>query len=201
MAQVSVVGASEALSIHLQFMNDAAHLLAMVAPASSSHIMATRDDIMFANEMEASDEHRQHVCGGCGSIKIPLWTLEARREPRATKTKARKQKARPTNSQSTDICTCCGRKTRQSILKPKPQRIDKKAFITSQQSIVKSTPVVSSKEAEPKVSATAATSANASSKKRAKSRKQGGLQALLAKNKEAQNSSKGFGLDLMDLMK
>jgi hypothetical protein len=45
--------------------------------------------------------------------------------------------------------------------------------------------------------------ANASSRKRAKFRKQGGLQALLAKSKEAdtRGSAVGFGLDLLDLMK
>lgn len=44
-------------------------------------------------------------------------------------------------------------------------------------------------------------SANASSKKRAKARKQGGLQALLAKKKEGGEQKGDFGLDLMDLMK
>ena len=47
-----------------------------------------------------------------------------------------------------------------------------------------------------------APSANSSSKKRAKSCKQAGLRALLAKNKEAsQTSGGGLGLDLLDLMK
>ena len=44
-------------------------------------------------------------------------------------------------------------------------------------------------------------STNNSSKKRAKTRKQGGLQALLEKSKENCNSSSGPGLDLMDLMR
>lgn len=44
-------------------------------------------------------------------------------------------------------------------------------------------------------------SANLSSKKRAKARKQGGLQAMLEKAKQAEAHSSGFGLDLMDLMK
>jgi hypothetical protein len=44
---------------------------------------------------------------------------------------------------------------------------------------------------------------NANSKRRAKVRKQGGLQALLAKKKEADSKLSGgrFGLDLMDFMK
>ncbi|KAH0569222.1 hypothetical protein GP486_000039 [Trichoglossum hirsutum] len=52
-----------------------------------------------------------------------------------------------------------------------------------------------------KVEPARAASANASSKKRAKARKQGGLQALLAKKKEGDEKRGGFGLDLMDLMK
>jgi hypothetical protein len=42
---------------------------------------------------------------------------------------------------------------------------------------------------------------NSNSKKRAKSRKQGSLSAILAKQKASQGASgSGFGLDLMDFM-
>jgi hypothetical protein len=55
----------------------------------------------------------------------------------------------------------------------------------------------------PQTKAPSSALANASSRKRAKIRKHGGLQALLAKSKEAgsHSSGGGFGLDLLDFMK
>lgn len=196
---------SDPLSHQLKFMNEAAHLMAVNAPACSSHIMSRYEAVMFANERQPSAVHRRHVCGGCGTIKIPAWTVDVAKESgngrkkKMTKEQLQKLKERAaiTPGAMVDICRRCNRKTRQSILKPAPQRITRRQgpasrpLHTTTDTIPASLILTSS--ATPIADSTR-------SKKRSKSRKQGGLQALLAKNKEAQ-SSKGFGLDLMDLMK
>lgn len=199
---------SDTLSPQLKFMNEAAHLMAVNAPACSSHIMSRHDAIMFANEMHPSEAHRRHVCGGCGTIKIPAWTVDVAKEGSKGRTekmtKGKLQKLRERAAMATgamvDICKRCNRKTRQSILKPAPQRITRRqAPVSRPLHTTTDTIPVASLILSSSVTPVAA-STNVSSKKRSKSRKQGGLQALLVKNKEAQ-SSKGFGLDLMDLMK
>ncbi len=207
------LSASDTITHQLKFMNDAAHLLAMAAPASSSHIMSQRDNIMFANEMEVSEVHKRHVCGGCGAIKVPGWGLEVEKPTATTRSrrKARSKAAGKAVKESTtkprdlgviiDICTRCNRKTRHSILKPTPQRIHKSNQLATRPSLANaSIPPSSTAFDAREPTAPTSTSTNTAKKKRSKA-KQGGLQALLAKNKEAQSSSKGFGLDLMDLMK
>lgn len=203
---------SDTLSIQLKFLSDAAHLMAVSAPACSSHIMSSRDTIMFANDMELSESHRRHACGGCGTIKVPAWTVEvaketteSRRRKRMTKRQLQKLKERAIKSTApgamVDICKRCDRKTHQSILKPAPHRNTQRQAPASRPSILNTSalPPTSSTLTSSTTASTAST--NASSKKRAKSRKQGGLQALLARKKEAPQGSKGFGLDLMDLMR
>ena len=200
---------TDTLLTHLRFMNDAAHLMAVIAPACSSHIMSQQDTIMFATEMAPTEAHRRQVCGGCGIIKIPAWTVavakedsNGRREHKMTKRQQQKLKERAarTHAAMVDICKRCDRKTRQSILNPAPQRITRNQAPVSRPlltnaGVIPSTAVILTPTATLPVP-----SAEAAKKKRSKSKKQGGLQALLAKSKEAQ-SSKGFGLDLMDLMK
>lgn len=211
MAQDMAQFSSDTLSTQLKFLSDAAHLMAVTAPACSSHMMSLRDTIIFANEMEPSEAHRRHICGGCGTIKIPAWTVDVakengsgRRRKKMTKGKLQKLKERATKSATpgamVDICKLCHRKTCQIILKPAPQRISRRHAPELPRSVTKTATLsITSSLLTPSENLSPA-STNASSKKRSKSRKQGGLQALLAKNKEAQGS-RGFGLDLMDLMK
>ena len=202
----------DTLSTQLKYLADAAHLMAVNASACSSHIMSSRDTIMFANDMKLSESHRRHICGGCGTIKLPAWTVEVakettvgRRKKSMTKGQLQKLKERATKPTApgamVDICKRCDRKTHQNIIKPAPHRCTQRQAPVSRPSILNTSalPPTSSTLASSTTAPTAST--NASSKKRAKSRKQGGLQALLAKNKEASQGSKGFGLDLMDLMR
>lgn len=202
---------SDTLLAQLKFLSDAAHLLAVNAPACSSHIMSSRDTIMFANDMELSESHRRHVCGGCGTIKVPAWTVEVakettegRRKKRMTKGQLQKRKERAAKSRApgamVDICKRCDRKTRQSILKPAPHCNTQRQAPASRPSILNTSALLPTSTFTSSTTAPTA-STNASSKKRSKSRKLGGLQALLAKNKEASQGSKEFGLDLMDLMR
>jgi hypothetical protein len=142
---------------------------------------------------------------------IPGWTTSVQKETTCEQKKKKrieKSRKRPIASSltSTMIYTCerCGRQTSHSINKPTPSRINPRNALQPRPSLAAApdrpgTPLSDSKA---QIGASVAVSANASSKKRAKSRKQGGLQALLAKNKEAsQSSGGGFGLDLLDFMK
>ncbi|KFY75009.1 hypothetical protein V499_05028 [Pseudogymnoascus sp. VKM F-103] len=199
-------GAAGALSAQLKYLTDAAHLMAFSAPGSSSHLMSRCNLLMFSNDINQSDSHRRHVCGGCGNIMTPGWTStvknEVQRPPRSRQTRKRKASAITQAAERSMVYTCdrCKRETRQVITTTALPRIASRraeqSNLTSGEAPERLTSASESQAATPTTP-----SANASSRKRAKSRKQGGLQALLAKNKEAsQNSSSGFGLDLMDLM-
>ena len=199
-------GAAGALSAQLKYLTDAAHLMAFTAPGCSSHLMSRGNLLMFSNDIDQSDTHRRHVCGGCGNIMTPGWATtvknEVKRQPKSRQTQKRKASAitQPTERSMVYTCDRCKRETRHVITTAPLPRINPRRA---------EQPRLASGEGPERISSTPQSqagtptmpSANASSRKRAKSRKQGGLQALLAKNKEAsQSSSGGFGLDLLDLM-
>jgi ribonuclease MRP protein subunit SNM1 len=134
------------------------------------------------------------------------------RQLESLKAEKRRRNARSTMQQSSSakvkmvIYTCerCSRRTRESINTTIPRsskRLDTISHPRGSQTVTpfKAPPSETHSAARTPSSA----SANASSRKRAKIRKQGGLQALLAKSKEtdARGSTGGFGLDLLDLMK
>lgn len=209
MAQDSSAASLEGLSAQLKYLNDAAHLMALTAPSCSSHLMSRSNLLMFSNDIDQSDSHRRHICGGCGNIMIPGWTASVEKETLRQQKRKRIDKSRerataqPTASSMVYTCDRCGRKTPHSISKAPPVRRNTRGRLQSRPSTAKAPEHSSSLlDSKAPVETPAAVSANASSKKRAKNRKQSGLQALLAKNKESsQSSSGGFGLDLLDLMK
>lgn len=193
------------LSAQVKYLTDAAHLMAFTAPGCSSHLMSRGDLLMFSNDIDQSDTHRRHVCGGCGNIMTPGWTStvknEVQRQPKSRQAHKRKASAIPQATERSMVYTCdrCKRETRHGITTAALPRVNPRRTAQSRLASGEEPELLSStpqSQATPTVP-----SANASSRKRAKSRKQGGLQALLAKNKEAsQSSSSGFGLDLLDLM-
>ncbi|OBT65629.1 hypothetical protein VE03_05574 [Pseudogymnoascus sp. 23342-1-I1] len=200
-------GGMGALSAQLKYLTDAAHLMAFTAPGCSSHLMSRGNLLMFSNDIDQSDTHRRHVCGGCGNIMTPGWTgtvkNEVRRQPRSRQANKRKASAITQAAERSMVYTCdrCKRETRHVITttalpRVNPQRTAQSRPASGEEPELLSSTPQSQSQATPTVP-----SANASSRKRAKSRKQGGLQALLAKNKEAsQSSNGGFGLDLLDFM-
>ncbi|ELR05787.1 hypothetical protein GMDG_01865 [Pseudogymnoascus destructans 20631-21] len=136
----------------------------------------------------------------------PGWTStvknDVKRQPESRKTHRRKAGAITQAAERSMVYTCdrCKRKTRHVITTTALPRINprraEQSSLVSGEAPERLTSTPQSQAGTPTMP-----SANASSRKRAKSRKQGGLQALLAKNKEAsQSSSGGFGLDLWDLM-
>ncbi|KAH7320984.1 hypothetical protein B0I35DRAFT_477517 [Stachybotrys elegans] len=179
----------------MDFLNDASHLMRMVAPHTSAHLMRVRNDFSWHNGISPTDVQRQHACGGCGHIMIPGDTngtsmiLQGR--PRI-----RNKKRRPTEKQPQTIttpsagptkvisCGLCGRQTTVSFGPPTAATRRKTETPREKQK----------KQAETKEAPKA--TANASSKKRAKNRKAGGLQALLA----GQQQQRSGALSLADFM-
>lgn len=186
--------ASPELSARLRYLNDSAHLLATVAPETSRHLMLRHNSLLGDSNLETSEAQEGKACGACGTIIIIGWngTLQTQR---ARNRNTRHGEASKTGRIMLYKCDSCGRTTRHHVAVA-PQNTRTKS-ITSK-------PVPSLAPAfsdTPAKSATIQTSTS-SSKKRAKSRKQGSLQAMLAKQKESQAlPGSGFGLDLMDFMK
>ncbi|KAH0541310.1 hypothetical protein FGG08_004234 [Glutinoglossum americanum] len=203
---------------HLRYLNDAAHLLSIESPAVSAHLLSQYNKLTFEGELNPSDARKRSVCGACGNIMIPGWTChvrrkgeESRRSLRGPPTKGPKSESRgaaPGPALQTDKvemkveyeCRLCGRTTRQILPKKPPlKRPARLAALSSVPSRLMASPSTLTRNSD--LDAAKPIPANASSKKRAKARKQGGLQALLAKKKEEGEQVGDFGLDLMDLMK
>ncbi|TAQ85992.1 hypothetical protein B7494_g5680 [Chlorociboria aeruginascens] len=62
--------ASPELSARLRFLNDAAHLLATTAPATSRHLMSRCNSLLFENNIEPAESEKLKACGACGTIMI-----------------------------------------------------------------------------------------------------------------------------------
>ncbi|KAB5582566.1 hypothetical protein GE09DRAFT_1211207 [Coniochaeta sp. 2T2.1] len=185
---------------HLNYLNDAAHLLAFTAPETSSYLMRQRNGLMFANEIELSATQRQHVCGACGRIMIPGQnsTLKLKNEMASSRKRGKRPAGsaigkapavprRDAQAGLSKIFTCnnCGRYTKVQLPAPVPiSRKKPSAVVTKTVETAKQPPA----------------SANASSKKRAKNRK-AGLQALLSQAGGSGGAKSGLGLSLSDFMK
>ena len=194
--------ASGAVSARLRYLSDSAHLLAGTAPATSAHLMSQCNGLMFDNDLEPSDAYRRKSCGACGNIMLPGISSKMHKETREIAKRKGKSDKRGSNPslQARAIvykCSFCQKNTRLPLPTTTSTAIRKSTKNHSHAVSLKATSSVTPGNSASESSTP--TSANASSKKRAKSRKHGGLQALLAKKNEPQSS--GFGLDLMDLMK
>jgi ribonuclease MRP protein subunit SNM1 len=191
---------SPEVSARLKFLNDSAHLFAITAPAVSRHVMSTYNALLSENNLEPTESHRRGTCGACGAIMI-LGQGGGLDHSRQLK---RPDKGRHNATRNKFIiyhCECCNKRTQHGIPASLP-RHKPRTKIASDLAPVNSTKTASSSTKSHLLSLPVALeTSNNSSKKRAKTRKLGGLQALLAKQKASQNKSPGFGLDLSDFMK
>lgn len=183
---------------HLNYLTDAAHLLAFTAPETSAYLMTQRHGLMLANDLDESATQRQHVCGACGRIMILGQNSQlklandtashTKRKGRASTTgKAQAVRKPVALSEPSKVFTCetCGRYTKVHLPAPTPISRKKPSLVISKATELAKQPP----------------SANASSKKRAKNRK-AGLQALLSQSQPGSSGAKpGLGLSLSDFMK
>ena len=202
----------DALQARLRFLNDSAHLIAIGSPTTSAVLGSHYDKLLAENDLDLQaskkdqDSRRREVCSACGSLMIPGWSCHVIQENIKPKEAQRAKKfSRKSTGKLEKVkvysCLRCHRKTVQHVLARESKVLLKKPIVSKSQTILH---VASAAPASITEYASATPkSANASSKKRAKARKQGGLQAMLAKSKtEPLGPSSGdFGLDLMDLMK
>jgi ribonuclease MRP protein subunit SNM1 len=192
--------ASPSVSVRLQYLNDSAHLLATTAPSTSAYLMSRCNSLMLDNEVEQTDSYRRQICGACGNIMILGWT--GTRHLESLRIGQRKRDRIPTAQGSKAEVT--------KAIVYKCELCDRRTRINMNTTIARSTKASVSQSLPKKllnstlIKTPSPTSANASSRKRARARKHGGLQALLAKNKDSGAVGRpcsGFGLDLLDLMK
>ena len=189
-------------------MDVAARFYSFTAPATSAHLMLQRN-LEVASDPKSSRKGKSGgSCEGCGTILVPGWTsrtsITSKTAPeRPTSTdKAKKRRRRPVGGLNKTVridCLICHRFGEVTL----PPLSRSKAIgdtMAKSQTIPSMTANTTAASPVPKESPKLATS-NASSKQRAKARKQGGLQAMLAKSKSSASPASGFGLDLSDLMK
>jgi len=202
----------DALQARLRFLNDSAHLIAIGSPTTSAVLGSHYDKLLAENDLDLQaskkdqDSRRREVCGACGSLMIPGWSCHVIQEnikPKEAQ-RAKKFSRKPTSKlEKAKVYSClrCHRKTVQPVLARESKVLLKKPIVSKSQTIQHAASAAPASITE--YASATPKSANASSKKRAKARKQGGLQAMLAKSKtEPLGPSSGdFGLDLMDLMK
>jgi ribonuclease MRP protein subunit SNM1 len=191
---------SPEVSARLKFLNDSAHLLAITAPAVSRHVMSTYNALLSENNLEPTESHRRGTCGACGTIMI-LGQSAGLDHSRQLKRPDKGMHNATRNKSIIYHCEFCNERTHHRIPtslprhKPRTKRVSELAPVNSTKTTSSSTKSqLLSRPVAPETS-------NNSSKKRAKTRKLGGLQALLAKQKVSQSISPGFGLDMSDFMK
>ncbi|KAK3952190.1 hypothetical protein QBC32DRAFT_147041 [Pseudoneurospora amorphoporcata] len=221
---------STELSATLDFLTDAAHLLATTAPETSAFLMNQRGNLMFENELSQSDVQRQHVCSCCGHIMIPGQgsTLKfehqkaVRKRTKAgqkfikTPVQTKRQIHLPEPRKGPVKRITCGHCEKQTEIKfPAPPPISRRSINLrtqlQQQQQQQQAPKTTATGLKPNtapilgslggLSAQKPTSSSsANSKKRAKSRK-AGLQALLDQSSNSSKASRpGLGLSLADFM-
>ncbi|CBX92444.1 hypothetical protein IAQ61_006159 [Plenodomus lingam] len=181
-----------------QFLQEAAHLLAVPSPAAASFLGRARDQVVRDAELEIApkevDAYRRSICGACGNVMIPGWSCitSIRSQSRGGGSQKGKdsKKVNIAPERKTALeCLRCHRETIQTLPPKPPRRIRRSRAHAQPEPAAEVT--VSRKLADNAAMKTA----NATSKQRQKARK-GGLQAMLEKSK-TQNTGTG-GFDLMD---
>jgi ribonuclease MRP protein subunit SNM1 len=186
------------VSARLRFLNESAYLLSTTAPEVSRHLMSKHNSLLLEQNGTLTEQQKRTSCGACGTIIIMGWEgkmeIESTKAPRRKVTKEAAKTLQQKPKAMVYTCNSCDNITRfpiDSTMKPPRYKgIPKQGPISG---IAEPAPV-------PEVASSSVT-LNSAIKKRTRAKKQTGLGAILAKQKAAQPSGNGFGLDLMDFMK
>ncbi|KAI9703830.1 MAG: hypothetical protein M1836_007601 [Candelina mexicana] len=197
------------LSTRLRYLNDSAYMLATTSPATSAYLMSQHRKVASEHDLTIPEARSREVCGACGNIMIIGWSSHTYAEagpeklPKSIEETSNSSNSKEPHTGMTMIyeCRICNSNTKQDFRKHKIERQPqhRKGAPESVPSQTPGIPTTRTKPASVKLS-----SVNGDSKRRAKARKQSGLQAMLARARadDAKSyPSRGFGLDLMDLMK
>lgn len=198
-----------AVKARLNFLAASAHLYSSAAPATSAHLMLECKHIATTNDILVRETESKHACNACGSIFVPGWTVrttivDSRRHKNSKSTTRRKGHSIPRAAEKLVLSEClvCHRSKTTPLMSSARQNLSGKKITKSRcdSSATFLRAAAESGTAESQTQGTERPSTNINSKKRAKSRKQGGLKAMLDKSKAIEASSSGTGLDLMDIM-
>ena len=191
------------LETKIQFLDAAACHYSMITPATSAHLMLQRHFEVANNSVPVQ---KSGACRACGTILIPGSTSRTsivHEQP--TKTKVHSKKHGKDDSAKKPIrflrvdCLICHRYERKPLQGSSRPNVKKPSVFDT--GTLPSVSGFADKEPSDMPQSARVGTASASSKQRAKARKHGELQAMLEKTKGSTNSSPGFGLDLLDLMK
>lgn len=203
----SIIMSAPALQARLNYLTDAAHLLAAAVPDASAFLMTRRQALTSRHDIPVPNVEKQHVCAACGNIMVlgcnSSLTIASDRALRSRRQRPRLSTASKhrrdgdekkasgiterTGAAKTVTCDRCRRST--TVQLPPPPKIARARKAKNDVT----------KRGATEVAEAPKPSANAVSKKRAKNRK-AGLQALLAESK-ASASKSGSGLTLANFMK
>ncbi|KAF2018978.1 hypothetical protein BU24DRAFT_405701 [Aaosphaeria arxii CBS 175.79] len=198
----------QSLNSRLEYLDKAAHLLAISAPTISATLGTARDSLLGEQDvdldMPSKDWRalRRDMCGACGSIMIPGWSCQVAHEVQLKSVKQGPKRRRHHTTERKDIdvvytCLRCERKTTQPLERRTQRHMKKRSSQGPKTaSIALPTREVAKDDRPSKPNPKTASSG---SKQRAKARK-GGLQAMLAQSKAQTSKQGGLGLDLMDFM-
>jgi hypothetical protein len=177
-----------AIDARQEFLSRAADALA-ASPSTSSHLLTLHTELLHENSKALNTKQKKDYCGACGSPRRPQWT-------KVTDIKPKRSKASSASTPSVSVATvykclrCCERTVIQSR-----KRTSINAHRAAAAKATTKSPTLDTKGETQTATEPTKSADNQSSKKRAKTRKQGGLQALLASKKSSQPS-----LDLFDFL-
>ena len=194
----------------LRFLEASAHQFALTAPETSAHLMKQSQVEAEAStdKQKVRKDNLPASCKACGTLLIPGWTSRTTiNTPNKTKKNdgstdrsrklISKASLHPAKSVKVDCLRC--HRFEQLPLEHSPRRKERTSNHSDRNKTLSSPenaafPVETSKESIKPISA------NASSKQRSKTRKRGGLQALLDQSKTSMSTPACTELGLLDLM-
>lgn len=191
-------------SSQLTFLKDSAHSLASQSPSTAAHLLAVHNQILHHQFKPLNQRQKDAFCGACGSIRSPQSTETIQIHKKGASGSSSKNNT--SGGATVYKCRRCGRRTVNPLRRePIRSNIPNSTAQTSSAPAVQSSASTTEAPAPPTLpqprlqaaeqSKPGKTAENAGSKKRAKTRKHGGLQALLVSKQQSQPS-----LDLFDFL-
>lgn len=219
------------LSPHVNFLNDAAHLLSQASPQTSAFLMRRRNELLVENDVPISDAQRQHVCSSCGHILVPgqgdMLRINPDKTPRnkfrvgkqsqlqkklAASTPSAKEQRHQARAAVSKVITCrqCYRPTRLEMEGPRPILRQRKAAQQAKSAALSTQPVTGATPAAASSTATGGNGvgsggelAKTSANASSKKRAKNRKAGLqaLLDQKQTSTSSPGAGFSLSDFLK
>ncbi|KAK4618133.1 hypothetical protein CLAFUW4_12358 [Fulvia fulva] len=186
-----------ATTARLNFLDEAADLLAFSSPTTAAQLHSTRLEPTQEDVVKAQVVKNDRLCGGCGDSLIPWWNCSIRTKKRTRQERLNQDKS---TKFTTVQCARCNsftmvRQVRRSTGRPVPQQP------MVQPATERKKVVAVQKDDQPtQGSITPSSTPTESAVKKRSRNKKSSLQSLLA-DRKAVEPKKGSGLGLMDFMK